>query len=419
MAVINDLPYEMLEEIVSYLPFPDLLSSSVVSKNFHAVCQPLLYKSCRVITNQFFPNGIKDFLCALVAHGNGSLANRVQSLTIVCEIGLSTGSLTQAQLVRISRAGVDVAHAGIYRMNTPQDTLLITLLHLLSRLQVLDIGKLQTHVRFHRLLLSHYPFNTTNLPVSLQSIREFRCERLLPNGGITVRTLLMLLDLPSLRTVKVHILEEALGDLIETPSTSNVTSLSVSYHMKLTWSLTRIFSRTKPLESFSYTITNSLVRSHSVRLGVDLEPHMNTLSYLSLNCFSLTDYSIVGGGTYTIGTLRNFPMLRTLITSLLPIVGTGMNQTRQRHLVDALPRGLMKLVILRDLYWSEADGMMALRDVLAEKQSAVPMLKEAGMIPVPGFMTPGRTFLTTLCAEANVTLATDTTAWRLGDISSG
>lgn len=411
MAVITDLPYEMLDEIVSYLSFPDVVSSSVVSKKFHAVCQPVLYRSCRVVNNQHLPNGIKDFLCALVTHGNGSLASKVQSLTIVCDIALSTGSLTGDQLLHISRAGVHVAHAGIYRQNTPQDTLLVTLLHLLSRLEFLDIGKIQTHVRFHRLLLSHYPFDPTNLPVAFQSIREFRCERLFPNGGITVRTLLMLLDLPSLRTVKVHIIEDVLGDPIETPPTSKVTSLSVSYHMKRIWSLSRILSRTSPLESFSYRITNSVVCSHAVRLGVDLEPHMNTLCYLSLNCFSMTDYSTASGGTYAIGTLRNCPMLRTLVTSLLPMVGTGMGRPRMRNLVDVLPRGLRKLVILRDLYWSQAEGIMALRDVLAEKQSKIPMLEAVGIVPVPGFMTAASINLTRACAEANVTLAIDTTAW--------
>lgn len=410
MAVINDLPYELVNQIVSYLPFSDLLNSNLISPGFHAVAQPLLFRACRVVTNTGTPNGIKSFLCALLAPGNESLATSVLSLTISCSVAPSTGGFTGDQMLRLARRGVPVAQAGIGNQYTPQETLVIILIHLLTRVKLLNIGKLRISDRFHQLLETHYPVVPTELPAAFQSITEFRCTRRHPIGGMTARALLMLLDLPLLTTVKVHIIEELLGDAIESPATSKVTSLSLSYYMTRFRSLHRILSRITALERLSYRVANTIVLGHCSRLGVDLRLQMNTLCYLRLDCSSLTDTALVGGGASTIGSLRDWPLLRTLITSMLPLLGTGIQQPAPR-LVDVLPRGIRKLEILRDLYWSQADGVMALRDALAMKETMLPDLEMVSVNPVPGLMSVARTYLNLSCVRANVVLAVDTSAW--------
>lgn len=407
MAVINNLPFELVEQIVSFLPFPDLVNSTLVSKSFRAVSQPLLFKSCRVVANRASPDGIKDFLCSLLAPGHESLANRVQYLTIACRIASSTGRLTTDQIRRIAHSGVRVTEGGISNQDISQDALVIVLLQLLPRLQVLDIGKLQTHQRFQQLLRKLYPVNPTDLPVALQSIREFRCFRQHPYGGISVRALGMLLDLPLLRTAKVHIIETYLGNAIETTPTSNVTDLTVSYHMATDWSLGMILGRIKVLERLSYNITNSVVDLHAVQLAEALQPHMNTLCYLRLDCFSLIESSTA---VSMIGSLRNWPSLHTLVTSLLPFLGTGLHHPSPR-LVNLLPRGLRRLEILRDLYWSQAEAVTSIRDVLMEKEQMVPLLEMVAVFPIAPSMAVFNTILNFSCVSANVTLAFDTSGW--------
>lgn len=364
-----------------------------------------------MVTNGIFPNRIKDFLNTLLAPGNESLAARVDSLIVDCSHALSSGGFTPEQNVVMSRYGVELpAHTCIH--HAPQDTLVVIILHLLPRLQVLDIGRLQTRLALNMLLLKHNPVIPTELPLALQSIREFRCERANSIGGITVKNLLMLLNLPLIRTVKVDIIEgwQPAENNIETPPTSNVTSLSLTYRAQRVWSLPPILRRIHAIERFTCSISNSIVRSYSARLGIVLQPRKDTLRYLRLDCATLTEYSVLSGGLFTIGSLRDWPVLHTVISSMLPLLGTGLRNHPPR-LVNVLPGCLRQLQILEDQYWSGAEGLRSLLEVLKEKKSIVPQLEKVALCPIPGSMSITRSYLIVTCKAADVMLVDDTSEW--------
>lgn len=406
MAVINDLPNELLADIVSGLASSDLLNLSRVSHKFLAVSEPFLYKEPHLVTNTRVPDSVKAFIQALIAPGRQPLAGKVNSLTVACENTVCTDDITPDLRSLASRCRMDKFSI------TSQDTLVTILLHLLPRLHTFNVCNLETGVAFHRMLSLSRLVMPTGLPLALQSLREFRCERRNNMGGLAVKTLLMLLDLPSIRTIVSDIIDQTIVLPTSTEPTSRVKSLSLAFDDMKVWSLCAIIRRLHATERFSYTITDSYITSHSARLGKALLPLKSTLRYLRLDCATLTEvyYTNTDDDTFKIGSLREWPVLRTVISSLLPLLGTGLVQPPPR-LVDVLPESLCEIEILGDQYWSCVDAIGEVRKMLSEKTGLVPMLEKVAVSAVGSRKSMIEERLKGACEEVGVMFVDDSSGW--------
>lgn len=410
MVVLIRLPNEILSEIVSNLSTSDLASTSRVSQLFHSVSERYLYAAPQIVTNT---KAIENFLRTILVPGNQSLATRVVSLTLVSPDPGSKDRrkvrpmafTSRRRMNQFSRATATVTST------TAQDALIVQLLDLLPHLQVLQLGSLETKYSFHNFINTSDSVLPANLPVSLQSLREFRCQKKNDIGGIEVNTLLMLLDLPLIHTIDVHIID---GIVKPTKSnkTSNVSNISLSYKNKREASLGTILGRLQAVKRLSYTISNSYIVSHSRRLSQALQPLKATLQYLRLDCATLAEIDDGDGNDNTrkIGSLRDWPVLRTLIASLLPLLGTVLVDTAPR-LVDVLPECLCKIEILEDRYWSTIDAIGHLRKVIAEKETMVPGLEAVAIHGAERRQAGIDVCLKPVCAMAGVAFVNDTSGW--------
>lgn len=410
MVLFTGLPYELVSEIVSNLSTSDLASTSRVSQLFHSVSERYLYATPQLVSNT---RAIENFLRTVLVPGNESLATRVNSLSLVSPDPGSKDRRKVRQMSFTSRRRMNQFSRNTAPVTNTisQDVLIVQLLQLLPHLQVLQLGNLDTKDEFHNFITACHSVLPANMPVSLKSLREFRCGRTNGIGGITVNTLLMLLGLPLIHTIDVHIIDGIVTPTKVNPK-SKVSNISLSYDNKRTASLGTILGRLQAVERLSYTIANSYIVSHSISFRQALQPLKATLQYLRLDCTTLSEINHGNGNddTRTIGSLRDWPVLRTLISSLLPLLGTCLIQLPP-PLVGMLPECLCKLEILEDRYWSTIDAIRHLRNVLAEKEAMVPGLEMMAVRGAARRPAGIDVCLKPACAVAGVELVNDTSEW--------
>lgn len=191
----------------------------------------------------------------------------------------------------------------------------------------------------------------------------------------------------------------------------------------------------RALERFSCRVEAENGNFHLPRVGYALESHRESLQYLRLDFTQVaetdsgefnddlalgfieiveTDNSETNDDstTYTIGSLRGWPVLRTLVTSLLPIVGEGL-RPNCLQLADMLPAGIVNLEILRDDYWPSREVVRQIVEMLGGKEAMVPGLKRLAVpTNISSTKEPGlQQRLRAACEAAAVTLVEDTSSW--------
>lgn len=417
MARLDDLPYEILIDICSLLCCTDLASTSRTSRQLRAASESLLYRRPRVLIsyNDPMPRNLHIFLRTLLTAGCESLASRVRSLTLQWD-ELHNDSSSNNNPGEIPQPECDIAlftaaasRLGLTLPQTLESMQVVLLLHLLPRLEVLEITPSNTRDAFGKFMEAQNDVqNVKMLPPGLQSLREFSCCWTGSNRGVSPRTLRALMRLPSIRIILVHLADEIDLPVImaDADATSTVTDLRLSNTVISTSSLALILRIPRALRHFSYSVTADR--------GFDLrrfgEAFMAQQSSLQSLWLDFQDATIDGNiPIYPIGSLRDWPMLTSVRCSLVVLLGTRLHPPQLLH--DVLPANIRELEILSDRYWPMPQAVGQLLLFLEHKAVVAPNLVRVA-VRRECWKTPEmREALTKACEAANVELVDTNLCW--------
>ncbi|KAL0636970.1 hypothetical protein Q9L58_004073 [Maublancomyces gigas] len=207
MAVLDDLAYETLVELLSLLSCTDLASTSRVSRRVHDVSEPLLYKAPELDKIRENPSAagptrpsLEILLRTLLTPGRERLGSHVRSLRLkldnntpdpACEYPDGTIAFLTSKAPKL----------GINNLPRSQGAQLMLLLDLLPRLHDLHITPPNSRDCFTRFLNPIVAMET--LPRGLQSLRDIHYERTVNSSVVQSKRLLLLFKLPSIRSIDV------------------------------------------------------------------------------------------------------------------------------------------------------------------------------------------------------------------------
>lgn len=416
MPALEQLPYEIFAEILSYLPCSDLARTCLISRHLHSVSQPVLYRAPSLTCGQRAnPPSLQILLRTLLSPGGEKLATHVRSLRLKWEkIDREPTPENQSDIALMTAAA---SRFGLHQSVTSQDTQVVLLLHLLPRLQAFDPSPppdsysnayYDSHSdsspdHFTEFMEAHH----TDTPLALQPLREFSCASNPTDRGISFKTLLTVLKLPHIRRIDVRLIDQPIfaANTTAVANTSAVkilhlkntiiSPLSLEYILKTPTGLTRLslspISRNPDFEIEPFGPAIRAVRATLQHLHLDFsrvaEPqHWRTTKTLS-----------------TIGSFRDWPALHTIRCSLMLLLGRGLRADTPA-LADILPAGLRELEILRERYWAVAEEADQVVELLARKEAMVPVLEKLAMQMATGRVMRSQDALRGACVGAAVAL---------------
>lgn len=383
MSTINHLPNEILAMILSSLPAPDLARVSLVSRCLCFIARPLLYKEPVLSLRQYHPPRLQAFICTLITPGCEALATHVRRLSI------SWGN---------ERIGFDdpdhalfttaILHYELGGRALSANIQVILLLYLLPSLHILHVNPLINDTWFGDFmdLLDEIQSDTslTSLPIGLQSLRELR-------GGFRTiaksSSIAAVLRLPNIRTVAIPISGDKdqqwrASDFYAAANyrTSSVTMLEFTY-VRISLSCLRgILEVPRALTSCSYTaIPPSYGHFNLSDLAAALHPLRESLQTLVLDFSRLRPRKEVPPPPSAAVSFRDWPALRNVSSSLMPLLGKRIELVPVQQLADALPARTRSLVVLWDGFCSGTEVVNELVMLLERKEARVPGLKSVAL----------------------------------------
>lgn len=412
MTTLEDFPSEILFQIVSCLSSRDLVTLSRVSRRLHAVSQDPLYNApCLTTISAGRRRSLQIFLhTLLLSPGSKTLAGYVRSLTLNWNnfgVKYPVYHPLEGDIALVTTALSDL---GIHHPSLPlQGAQLLLLLHLLPNLKILDLGPPCIHDTFGDMMKAYLELQPNKLPSGLQSLREFRCEW---NGdiGVSPRTLRTIMMLPSIHTIDLPIVE-GFSQPYPGAATSNVKRLRFSNANLTPAELMPMLAAPRALTQFSYYCSPTNSNFNFVAFGTAMQPLRSSLQYLRLDfgCVSLPFEDGDGEeednpAANTIGSLRNWPMLRTVRCSPRALLDTPQHEFPS--LSDVLPLGICELEILDDRYWSATLVVLQVVDLLLRKGVVATTL---GRLAIRKPRIPNiREILRSACEAASVELVQNT-----------
>lgn len=207
MAVLADLPFETLVEILSFLPCSDLVSTTVLSNSFRDLSQPLLYKAPRLrkppasaadgVTSPSF----QIFFQTLLTPGHEPLAYHVRSLRVELD-SIQANLRWDYQSNSIQLITTIASNLGIRNPLDSAGAQFMLLLDLLPPLQVLWYTPANGHSSITSFLES--AITTGKLPRGLRSLRGIDCSHLGTGADVEPRRFRLFLQLRSIHSIKVR-----------------------------------------------------------------------------------------------------------------------------------------------------------------------------------------------------------------------
>lgn len=412
MSVLNDLPYETLVELLSRLSSADLASTIRVSRRFHDVSQPLLYKApCLARIPIGAGSSLGTFLRTLLAPGCEALGSYVRSLSLELDDTAPVTEYPADSNVRISAIASKLSITNPLETQGPH---LMILLDLLPRLHSLYISP--PNVRFFEAAAA--------LPRGLRSLREIHYVRTDTIDFVKANRILMPMALPSIRSIVVpsiigyNLPRQRMEAAV---ATSPITHLRIS-HAKIRSGLHYAHGDLYA-PSLHYILRVPIALTHFSYSAVSdanliLSDFMTTLSLLrpSLQYLHLDFCGLAGVPSaehlqpYTAGSLREWPVLRTLSCALMPLLGNRPGDCSSR-LMDVLPPGLRELEILRDCRWEVAEAVEHIVEMLAQKTWAVPCLEKVAVVMPCGKSQEAIDELTDACEAVGVSFVKESFCW--------
>ncbi|KAL0639055.1 hypothetical protein Q9L58_001937 [Maublancomyces gigas] len=393
MATLNTLPYETLTQILSGLSNADLAHISCVSSRLCAVAEPLLYKApCLSETTMAGRqrSSLEIFLQTLLLPGRESLATYAKSL----RVDRRRGSYRMYEHEVLDPSVLP-------RSSQSHGTELVSLLHLLSSIQVLHIAPANACSDFTRLMEPCDGALPSTLQLALRSLRIFRCASFNPMG-MRAQTVLTLLRLPCIRSIWTPVNREngfIMRAPIHTAAASSITDLRLSGSIPIA-SLSYLLRDLAALTHFGYDAYVSDDFDLQAFMAV-LEPLRNSLQHLYLELTTDNEPYVELDDVFIGGSLRTWPVLRTLSCGLVPLLGKG-KQDDSLRLVDVLPPSLRELEVLSDNYWLCREVLLEALDLVGKKESVVPNLECLAIVNPFGARSVYQERLAILCESLGV-----------------
>lgn len=378
MATTVHIPNEIFVEIFSRLRCQELARVSLISRRLHSVSQPLLYLEPELYDQEGYTPSLQAFLRTLLTPGSEPLTTHVRRLTI---------SWKDRQIEPFDHEYPSFRAAasrfGLRYWPLSADTQVMILLHLLPRLECLLLLPPQNTIWFRNFVQLYGQLQPTmTIPIGLHTLREFRCDF---DSCVRPKTLVALLMLPNLRTIAIPVcgdIEVQFRGSSGIPyGTSAVTKLEFPFARMPNTALMRILQIPHALTHFSYRAKGiSGANISLINFEMALQPLKASLQTLVLDFSRLIPSRTRGTneGGPTAGFL-DWPALRSVSCSLIPLLGKGLAQDSPRRLADVLPTGIRTLRILADKYWSATEAAQELLVLLEQKVSFVPGLESVGL----------------------------------------
>lgn len=366
MATLNGLPYETLVECLSLLSCADLASTTRLSRRFHDISQPLLYKApCLAKPTPSHRSSLAIFLQTLLTPCHEALGSHVRSLRLELDDTEPVAEFPDDCMALINAIASKLIIANPVSTQGPQ---LMILLDLLPRLHTLHISP--PTVRFLEA--------ASTLPRGLLSLRSLHYTRTPRIDFVKPKRILKVLQLPSLRHLHVPSITRfnmPIAALADAARSSRITHLRFSHAEPSAWVLRHILPVPIALTHFSYTAALN-AQFDLARFTGALAPLRHSLEWLHL------DFCGLGGvtgdqwaiGPFEDGEFREWPVLRTLRCSLVPLLGRAPGDS-VLCLGDVLPRGLREMEVLGDWKWPLEDVVERVVGMLARKSEAAPGLE--------------------------------------------
>lgn len=407
MAVLTDLPYEIMVEFLSLLSCADLSSTIRVSRRFHDVSQPLLYTGPCLTKKQHTTPRVSGtigiFLQTLLTPGREALGSYVRSLRLELDDTEPVFEYPDDTVVRITAIARKL---GINNPLSTQGPQLMIILDLLPRLHTLHISP--PTARFFE--------PATALPRGLQSLIEIHYIGTATTDFVKPKRILAPLQLPSIRRIHVPSISQynlPADALTAATGTSRITHLCFSRAVVSPSVLRFVLRVPIALTHFSYTAASRCSFSLP-RFMRALAPLRASLVHLHLD-FCGTSLARSDGGDvfrlpYADGSLREWAVLQTLRCSLVPLLGR-MRFVASPRLVDVLPPGLKQLQVLPDWKWGVQDVVQEVGEVLARKKELVPCLEKVAVVMECGGTRRAVDTVMAACDAAGVGFVEESFCW--------
>lgn len=415
MAVLNDLPYETLVELLSLLPGSDLVSTSRVSRHFHNLSQPLLYRApflaktrTTVSTNASCSLGI--FLRTLLTRGREPLGFCVRSLHVELNDTAPAFEYPDDTKARMTTIASKLIIPSPFATRSAQ---LMILLELLPQLHTLHISPPNT-----RFIECAY-----RLPSGLRSLREIHYVPTEEIDFVKWKRILRTMQLPFIQRMFIP---SGIAEYRPVPEVYAATGRSTVTHMRFsrvststavepvytTWMLYRILRVPIALTHFSYTAVEFYCDEDRPQFMKMLLAVQSSLQYLHMDFRNVIEVRNEVPEEellpYDQGSLRDWPVLRTLSCSLLPLLGdTGVTP----RLMDRLPPSLRELEVLPDPVWVAFEPAEHVLEVLAQKTWAVPRLEKLAVVVSSGRSQSAINETAAACEEAGVAFVEESFCW--------
>lgn len=414
MALLDDLPSEILIEILSSLSNADLARTSLLSRYFHTISVPQLYKAPSLTDSRdsMFRQSHEIFLETLLTPSNTMLATHVRSLTWN-RSGPEPSRDLPSYTALLSNVGSRLNYHLPYY--TPSEQLVL-LLHLLPRLHVLKISPPRGECALARYLELHYTSGSiaSTIPVlGLRSLREFHGLSSSGTRDITFKMLMGLLSLPHINYINACI-RCRIYDLHEIKknsfATSTIRKLRLSGNDILFNPLKSILKVPIALTHFSYTPINFKNGCNLITFMSMLDPIKCTVQYLHLD-FKFLDlpgrrfFDTPAGGA-----LRGWTALHTLSCSMRGLVSDRMYGDLFR-LIDTLPPSIQELEIQNDCHWSYVEVVDQVVQLLSQKQVLVPRLGRLAIATDKSKSLYALEWLKAATDDADVTIVQHSLCW--------
>lgn len=403
MALHKRCPDEISVQILSGLSTQDLTSTSRTSRHLHEISQPLLYKKPYLTTALQPPPSLYIFLRTLLTPGREILATYVKMLSIEW-----TGEYNLTSQPASDTAPLNTA-ASALGLNDPfasEGSQALLLMHLLPRLNTLHIIPPHTPDHFEEFILALEPRTSSlTLPMAFQSLAEVRWYSGDSLGGINPSVLLSLLQLPRIRKIELCIVSTIDGPFpgsdgaAAVAGTSAVTELDFVCRDISGWLLTRILLIPRALTHFTYRAVSGNHLDLSM-LRAALTPLRNTLQSLDLDLFRCISCDHHGEWQKeTIGSLREWPVLRHVGCSLMALLGMDVSR-----LAEVLPCSLQTLETMADPFWPVDEVVGEIVVMVKRKDEMLPRLRRV-VVHVDEVKTPEMMeMLSGACETAGVEL---------------
>lgn len=378
MSITPHIADEIFGDILSYLPCQDLARVCVASRRLRCISQPLLYTGPELNDRSTHPPSLQAFVRTLLTPGCESLATNVSRLTISwCH------SILEPEDDDYIRFTAAASRFGLSDLPLSADIKVMILLNLLPRLRFLHLLPLDGTSWFRLLANMHRAEEpTADTVAGLQSLREYRCDY---TTCARPSALLVLLPLPNIRTIAMPIAAHRKTQVDECGvaeyGTSAVTRLEFLNARLPHPVLKHILLIPRALTHFSYCTTLASGRNFGlVKFGLSLAPLKESLQTLILDfpCMGTPEPPWIDDDLPMLS-LREWPALRNLSSSLLPLLARGPERFSLWRLAHVLPAGLRTLTILRDESWLATNAAHELVALLEQKEAVVPRLESVGL----------------------------------------